>query len=294
MEIIPYGGWHRNLRLTNGSVELIITLEVGPRILRFGFIGERNIFKEFEEELGGNGEGLFKLRGGHRLWVSPEYDHCYDPDNSPVELEELDPLHVRVWSAEESHGWQRGLEIRLEADKDSVEVTHLLKGTGPVAFPVSPWALSVLAAGGTAVIPQPDLGSHDTDLLPNRTVVLWSYTDLFDSRFNWGRPNLTVAQTRNGMPTKLGLLHTGGWVGYYLDEFLFAKSIAYNPGATYPDRGVNFEMFTNWFMLELESLGPLQTLEPGQTIRHLEQWLLQRKPGFEPDQHNLNRALGLG
>ena len=34
MEIVKYCGWQRNVRLANKAVELIATLDVGPRIVR--------------------------------------------------------------------------------------------------------------------------------------------------------------------------------------------------------------------------------------------------------------------
>jgi hypothetical protein len=38
--------------------------------------------------------------------------------------------------------------------------------------------------------------------------------------------------------------------------------------------GCNFETFTNEAMLEVESLGPLAQLEPGQDTSHRESWYL--------------------
>ena len=46
------------------------------------------------------------------------------------------------------------------------------------------------------------------------------------------------------------------------------------PGATYPDFGCNVELFTNADMLEVESLAPLVTLDPGQETEHVERWFL--------------------
>src|SRR5262249_54294494 len=73
-------------------------------------------------------------------------------------------------------------------------------------------------------------------------------------------------------PTKLGLAHRQGWVGYLNDGTLFVKRIPYKEGTAYPDNGVNFETFTNEDMLEVESLGPLVKLEPGQSAEHVGQW----------------------
>jgi len=52
----PYGGWPNCYRITNGEVELIVTTDVGPRVLRYGFVKGQNVFKEFQEQLGKTGE----------------------------------------------------------------------------------------------------------------------------------------------------------------------------------------------------------------------------------------------
>ena len=41
-----YRGWPNCCRLSNGLIDLIATTDVGPRIIRFGFVGEDNEFKE--------------------------------------------------------------------------------------------------------------------------------------------------------------------------------------------------------------------------------------------------------
>ena len=45
-------------------------------------------------------------------------------------------------------------------------------------------------------------------------------------------------------------------------------------GARYPDFGCNFEVFTNPDFLELETLGPLVELQPGEVVEHVEHWWL--------------------
>ena len=46
MQTVSYGGWPRCVRLANQNIELIATTDIGPRIIRFGFIGAPNLFKE--------------------------------------------------------------------------------------------------------------------------------------------------------------------------------------------------------------------------------------------------------
>ena len=55
---------------------------------------------------------------------------------------------------------------------------------------------------------------------------------------------------------------------------LFIKTFDYVEGEKYPDLGCNFETFTNNEMLEIESLSPLKTLAPGESVSHTEHWYL--------------------
>ena len=85
INLIPFAGWPHNLRLCNGTVELISTLDVGPRILSCAQPGGTNPFKQYAEQAGGVGEPIWRNRGGHRLWIAPEsLDLTYHPDNAPV------------------------------------------------------------------------------------------------------------------------------------------------------------------------------------------------------------------
>ena len=49
---VAYKGWPNCYRVSNGEVELVVTSDVGPRVMRFGFVGGQNLFKESPEQLG--------------------------------------------------------------------------------------------------------------------------------------------------------------------------------------------------------------------------------------------------
>ena len=46
MERTAYKGWRDCVRVSNGLVDLVTLAEAGPRIIRFGFVGEENEFLE--------------------------------------------------------------------------------------------------------------------------------------------------------------------------------------------------------------------------------------------------------
>ena len=59
-----------------------------------------------------------------------------------------------------------------------------------------------------------------------------------------------------------------------MDGNAFVKIFEHDDGGTYPDLGCAIELFTNDFMLELETLAPLCTLEAGGTVEHTEDWFV--------------------
>lgn len=288
MKTVPYKGWQNNLQLSNGTVELVITLDVGPRVIRYGFVGGRNVFKEFDEQIGKSGESEWQIRGGHRLWHAPEdVKRTYALDNSPVKYEKLGENGVRVIQPVESiTGIQKEMDITLDASSARVRVTHRLRNANLWGVELAPWALTVMAAGGTAIIPLPEKIAHPGSVEPgekpdyrgfevNQSVILWPFTDLADPRWRWGTRYITLKQDSSAKkPTKIGYTLKTGWVGYLNNGLLFVKGIPHQEGATYTDGGSNFETFTNKDMLEVESLGPLQPIAPGGAVEHVEQWWL--------------------
>jgi hypothetical protein len=284
---IAYGGWKRNLRLHGRSTELVITLDVGPRVIRYAHHDGPNVFVEFSEQIGGHGESEWKIRGGHRFWAAPEADHSYEPDNGPVTWKKLgdDALEV-IQPPSKAYGFQKSIKIEL-LEHEMVRVTHRLSNVGTKPLDLAPWVLSVMAPGGTALIPQPPLDLHPSefpedrptapgDFLPNREIVLWPFTDLTDGRYAFSKHFLRVNQHPEKSATKIGLKLSTGWVAYQNRDFVFAKHFSYDPTQPYPDRGVNFELFTNPGILELESLAPLHPIAPGAAREHVEHWTLHK------------------
>ena len=66
------------------------------------------------------------------------------------------------------------------------------------------------------------------------------------------------------------------WNGLRGHGNLFVKRSKVQTEAKYPDYGCNFEIYTEPDFLELETLGPLQSLAPGETAQHIEEWWLFR------------------
>jgi len=276
-EKIAYGGWQECYRLSNDIVDLVITEEVGPRIIRYGFIDQANEFAEFPEMLGKTGGDKWRIYGGHRLWHAPEIPaRTYAPDNGPVDIQRNGDVVRIVQPVEASTGIQKEIDIILAEDSTKVTLTHRLRNLNLWTVRLAPWSLSVMAPGGKCIVPLPPRAPHSDDtLLPTNTLTMWAYTDFSDSRWTLGRKYIMLAQDINADGAqKVGLSVPDGWAAYARNNHLFVKRFAYDPLAIYPDHGSVFETFTNRLMLEVETLGPLVNLAPGAAVEHVEHWSL--------------------
>jgi hypothetical protein len=285
IETIAYRGWQSNLRIGNGDAELIVTLEVGPRVLSYRLGGGPNVFKEYADQMGQSGESDWKIRGGHRQWTGPE-DHLrtYALDNGPVRYREVEKGLVRFTPAPETgYGLQKELDVRLAPAGSRVTLVHRYTNIGDAPTDLAPWGVSVMAPGGIEVIPLPAKRPHPgspknarsaADFAANQLMAIWPYLDFRDPRWRFGSKFITLRQDSGRGPTKLGLAHKLGSVGYLNAGTLFVKWFEYRAGQIYPDDGVNLETFTNEDMLEIETLGPLIALDPGQSVEHTERWEL--------------------
>jgi hypothetical protein len=278
VEKTAYKGWTNCYRVTNGEVELVVTSDVGPRIIRFGFVGGQNLFKEFPEQLGKTGEAQFQLRGGHRVWKAPEDPIAtWAPDNVPIQIEITPDGLVAREPIEPLTKLQKEIAIHLAPSGTQVTVVHRIANKSLFPLEFSVWAMSMMAQGGIAITGFPPRGKHPADLAATNPLVMWAYTDLSDKRWKFTRKYLMLRQDPNNAEAqKIGLFNPNTWVAYVLNGEAFVKQAQGDPTKTYPDFGCAFETFTNNDFLEIETLSPLTKVLPDQAAEHVEHWSLHR------------------
>lgn len=285
MQIVDYRGWANNLRLANADAELIVTLDVGPRVISYRLTNGVNVLKNYDAMMGGTGEPEWQIRGGHRFWLAPEdLTRTYFPDNRPVKYEPLGPTAARfIPPPETEYGVQKQMELHLAASGTSVEVRLKVTNIGAAPTELAPWGPTVMAPGGVEIIPLPPKRPHPghvrnakspADFAPNQELILWPYFDFADTRWTFGSRYIFLRQDVTKGPTKIGLAHRMGWVAYLNSGTLFVKRFDYREGAVYPDLGTRYQTFSNEDMLEMETVGELVTLQPGQSAELVESWEL--------------------
>ena len=280
-EIVSFKKFGRAIRLDNGKIEAYLTIDIGPRLIKFNCSGCQNLMynddelKGFVDVSAGFGEGeKWRTFGGHRMWVSPEeMPKTYYPDHEPVEYDikeegnkvivTLTPPPQRVTDLQ--HKWVVTMD-----DTNELILDHYMTNVGKETVRKAIWGITVTDKKGIAVVRQPE---KHAALLPNRHVVLWPYTNPADDRLLWGKDFIAIQQdpADTQVPLKIGYSNYEGKL--YCFNHGQAMSIKFDSdyeNGEYPDFNVPCEIYTNKNILEIESIGHLEDILPGNTISHRE------------------------
>lgn len=235
--------------VTLGDYHVEVAEEFGPRIvgLRRGE-GDEVLVSLGPDAVIDHAGGIFRFRGGHRLWASPEIAaSTYASDDHPCNLT-VGEDSLTVSAEPDGAGLAKTITVRPEGD--SLVVEHVIeRDRGGLVM--AAWGITQLPIGGTALVP---LDGPETSPLPNRSLVLWPYTDLHDSRFRFGQSGVEI-EADAGDPLKLGTMGWRSRLGYLRNGQLFTKEIVNSSIGVVPDFGASHQVYVGQGFCELETLG---------------------------------------
>ncbi|HEX2997866.1 MAG TPA: hypothetical protein VHP14_23790, partial [Anaerolineales bacterium] len=208
--------------------------------------------------------GEYYLRGGHRLWASPEDAGYVCPEGNVKVLAERDKVSLQ--GEVDASGLEKEISFRLEQNR--VLLTHRLTWRGSEPVELAPWSITQVRLGGTAILPLATSGG----LLPNRNIVLWQYSRLDDERFELCDDLILLHGHSSEHAFKVGNYNSQGWIACLWQDILFVKRFSVADIRQYPDLGSNVEAYVRDSCLELENLEPLTHLQPGASTTLEETW----------------------
>jgi hypothetical protein len=269
--------------LENAFLTLLVTQSVGPRVISLRFNGGENLFAELPDFVDERPDGgSFHYYGGHRLWHAPEnMPRSYIEDDGPVDIV---PTHNGLsvtQPVEVQTGIEKSMQISLVEEQPQIIVRHTLTNHGLWPVECAPWAITQLKTGGVAILPQ---SQQQTGLLPNRALALWPYTEIINPQVSWGNKHILVRAEMQDGALKIGFPNIRGWLAYWNSGTLFVKQAAYDLQAAYYDFNSSSECYCCHQFIELETLAPISTLEPGASTTHTETWGLYAGVDFPKDE----------
>lgn len=266
--------------LCDGEWTMIAVSGIGPRIAFLGKDGNNLLYWDTKP---GGGRGDWKLRGGHRVWLSRPYadesEDTYLTDNAPCAVATDGVRLVLTAPAHPVHHLERGMEITAHGN-GRFTVTNFVKNTGDLIYSGGVWSPTCIdPRGKTLRIPlgQNEI-SWDVVHIAIPRIFAGNRTMLEDPQVSFEGNDL-VARCQ-GHVLKRCAQAPKGIVRMECDDtgLVFQKKVVWNPTAAYPLNGCNVAFFigeNNW-MGEIETFGPEQAIIPGQTIRNTEEWELLR------------------
>lgn len=209
--------------------------------------------------------GEYYLYGGHRIWKAPEDSFYNCPEDNVIVVKESGRVTLR--NNVDASGLQK--EITFSLDENRVVLTHLLSWHGQEPIELAPWTITQVPLGGVAILPQSSLREGS---MPTRSLIIFPYASVSDTRLDVHDDMIVVHGSADGDALKIGSYNPFGWAAYMLEKVLFTKRFPVHDFRLLPDMGSNVEVYVRDAYLELETLGKLTCLNPGEAVTFEETW----------------------
>ena len=284
-----YHGWPDSYTLSNGKAEVVIVPRIG-RVMQFGFAGEQGVFWE-NRKLDGEAAVWNPTNwinfGGDKTWPAPEADwpkHMRSSTWCPPPAFDATPVTARVegngdvilTSVEDAfYGMRTERRVHLDSTLPVMTITTSYERLADKPITAGVWVITQLRHPERLYMPRPRKSKFT-----NGYALLSKQAP---PSLKSGRRLLSLE--RDGQHAfKIG--SDGGtllWVGKNAVLRIDSPRVA---GAPYPDQGSSVEIYTNPNPLEyveLETLGPLQKMKPGDRIERVNTYTLMRRNQPDPD-----------
>jgi len=290
-----YHGWADALLLRNATAEAVIVPAIG-RVMQFRFDGEEGPFWENQRLFGRLPDpksGEWANFGGDKTWPAPQADWLkvtprgWPPptafDSLPVEAKVEGSAVTLISPVDPHYGIRTRRHVELDPAKPIMHITTEYEKVAGEPSRVAVWVITQLRDPVAVYAPVPEGSifpagySQQSGALP------------LDLQVSRGLLSLRRDPQQSAkVGTDAGALL---WVGEKVMLLIESPRL---PGGEYPDAGSSAEVYTNpdpFAYVELELLGPLQTLQPGEKTQRLSNYSLLRRTG--PDhQADARQMLG--
>jgi len=318
-QFVNYKYYGRCLAIANEALEVLVTADVGPRIISFTPKGGSNLFFNDEEDrLVSRGEVFesifgpgaeFHFYGGHRLWLAPQYPlHTNVPDTEPLDVEVLPNGGVFTGKSNAVSGMRPRMTVTMDETEAKIAVTAEFLNTSGEVKHYAPWQITQFAPGGVTFVPFGKRNDREpfeftterpafrgprpamtkeallTPLTPSKVFVLFDIAHLKDERLHLHNRHFVLKQDPElWRPFKAGMQNPEGFGLYAIGDYVVTAQHEYVPGGCYTDGGSSFEVYTGNAFMEIETLGEYREVAPGECLTHTETLSVQKAKLPLPD-----------
>lgn len=274
--------------LRNGIVEAVIVPEVG-RVMQFRFAGEfsgpfwenRSLDGQKSSASNWETEGSF---GGDKSWPAPQSDWGWPPplgfDGSTNTLTFTKGKATLVTPVDPKYQIRATRIVDLAEGKPIMRIRTVFERVAPTALTNKPLAVWVITQLG-----EPELCAAS---VPAPSIFTNGFARLGDGMpAEFKKANGLITFKRDtAQSRKLGFdAGSMAWIGKELCLRIDAPRIPGLGKNAYPDDGSSTEIYTNHGApyVELESLGPLSKLQPGERMELVTVYTLSKRTLPDPE-----------
>lgn len=280
VEKLEYMGWKDCLRVRNAVCELVVVPQVG-RVLHFSLAGKENTLYVNRALLGqtvAKDDGQWHNFGGDKVWPTQQdlwikytkknaWPPPYHFDGAPASAEPI-PGGIRLRTAQSPQfGASCVREFRLDPQKPLVRVKQHFNKTEGEPAEMTLWSVMQVRKPLYALLP---LG----EMIDGKLFKALSKEPLKHDLIE----GFLILKNQERATQKVGNGFGSGWIAAVYEDVGIVKSHRLSKAGSYPDGGCAQEIFTADAPLEsyveLELLGPLETVKAGQKLAEEEVWQL--------------------
>jgi len=291
-----YKDYGKCLKMENDAVELLVTVEVGPRIIYFAAKGGENMFWNDDNKVRVSKHPLYKsifgedaeyhFYGGHRMWLAPQSMCTESPDSYPVTVDILENGASFTCPEAKVMGFISKLTVILDPEEPTITVTTAFTNTADEPKSNAVWQVTQCAPGGVAFFPYMKPAAPMTPgarrpmsmdperarqpMLPAGNLV--TFIGGSDDRLIVDPEYITLSFSydRDRRPIKVGMQNQQNFALYAVNDHVLKFGYDNDPFGVYTDYGCSQETYTDSQFTEVEALGQYVTFSKGETIEHTE------------------------
>ncbi len=297
--------WDTIYVLKNNLVTLAILPKIGGRIMQYDLGNHPSIYIHNENKGKVPSDGNMVI-GGFRTLPSPQSDFVWpsppmldcqpytclvrsdNSDSTVIYLEsQVENSNDEKYKKHKGLQFKRLITVYKASTRVKLELTMLNKGNSTMKHGI--WDITQSSCINNGPVDNKNFWVYfqrnpSSNLGSGKGYVQYMHEGTDDTQW---RPDAAPGgimgvqyQHKTG---KIGADCSAGWICFVdqLDGYAYVKTFTYEKGKEYPDSGASVQVYTynNMDMVEVEVLGPLTTLNAGDSVKMVENWYASRASG---------------